>query len=128
MQRAAAQDRPQSGASTPDGQPAKKRMRMSNGNSTPMTPDAQRLQAAQEQEELKHKEVMDRIAAEAGETRWVLSVKEPPVQSSGPIIIHTGFADIDAASEDDQSDEDDGIKASKTVPGRMMFGTVRQIS
>ena len=77
MKRAAAAEGRDSAPSTPTGPPAK-RMRMSNGAATPVTPatsDRQRLAAAEAEEERQRSAVMDRLAAEAGETRWVLDVK-----------------------------------------------------
>ena len=70
---------------------------------------------------------MAKIAAEAGETHWVLNVKEPQLQNAPLNIIQAGFADLDSAGDEsaesgeEQDDNDHGF-----VPGRMVFGQVSQ--
>ena len=134
MQRAAAAENASSAPSTPIGRPAK-RARLSSGPgsvtygapSTPEISDHQRLQAAKAQEELQRNAVMARLAAEAGETHWVLNVKEPTAQTTTLNVVQAGFADLDAKDDHhsesgEESDQDD--MTSGFVAGRMVFGQV----
>jgi hypothetical protein len=104
-------------------------MRLSNGTSTPATPvrsDQQRVQAAQTEEELQRSAVMERLAAEAGETRWVLNVREPAARSAPLDIVHASFADLDPPA-DDNAEDDEGTESkpmARLVAGRMVFGKV----
>lgn len=118
MQRAAASHSttPKS-PSTPTGPPAKRQR--TSAASSPATPsDYDAVQAAVAAEEAKRAAAMERQAAEAGETRWVLSFMEPEKESrrkSSLNVVSAGYADLDNA--DDEDDEDH-------VPqvGRMAFG------
>jgi hypothetical protein len=128
MQRAAASETNKSAPNTPDGPPAK-RVRLSKGFSSPHTPglsDQQRLQAAQAEEHLQRSAVIARLAAEAGETHWVLNVKEPAVQKTTLNIVHTGFADLDGADDEESGNEEEDEEGASTkfVAGRMIFGQV----
>lgn len=129
MQRAAASETKCSAPSTPDGPPAK-RLRLSNDIGTLATPvlsDQQRLQAAQAEEDLQRSAVMMRLAAEAGETHWVLNVKEPVVQNTPLNIVQTGFADLDSledGSAESREEEEDENAMARFVAGRMVFGQV----
>jgi hypothetical protein len=133
MQRAAAANVDSSTPSTPDGRPAK-RARMSNGNSLPTTPvlsnDQERLRKAQAEEEAQRSAVMARIAAEAGETHWVLNVKEPQVPDAPLNIIQAGFADLDAIGNDTESEDEKYNENATTrfVEGRMVFGQVSRVA
>ena len=130
MQRAAASAN-DSTPSTSEGPPLK-RKRLSEGTPSPATPssDLQKVKAAQAEEELRRSAVIERLAAEAGETRWVLNVKEPERTENGLVIIETGFADIDAVPKTAPSKAANGIDQSEeslsvqTVAGRMVFGKV----
>lgn len=126
MQRGAAKDQRKSISSNND-EHRTKRLRISNGSSAPATPatsDQQRLQAAQDQEALQRSAVIDKIAAEAGETRWVLDAQEPVVHNSPLKIVYAGFADLDSA-EDDNSDKEVNKNSSPSLgAGRMVFGQV----
>ncbi|ORX97182.1 hypothetical protein BCR34DRAFT_607385 [Clohesyomyces aquaticus] len=117
MQRSAANSA-NSGPSMPNG-PPNKRMRLSNGRSAPGTPsiaDNEALQAALAIEEKKRQDALDKAAALSGETKWVLSFKDPQDGSrdSGMKVTYAGFATIDA----DDSDSDEGDHK----PARMQFG------
>lgn len=110
--------------STPTGPPSK-RMRHSTGPSTPGTPSDQELmQAALLAEQKKHQAAVDKEAAAVGETRWVLSFKDPDEIDKKPKsmkVVTAGFAALDA-------DEDDSEEETKPV-GRMTFGnfTVQKV-
>jgi hypothetical protein len=95
--------------------------------------DQQRVQAAKNEDELQRSAVIERLAAEAGETRWVLDVNEVAVNSAPLNIIQAGFADLDSAGDgedDDDYDEEEAENklAVRMVEGRMVFGQVSTIS
>lgn len=103
--------------STPDGPPAK-RVRLSNGTSAPGTPGSlseREALSTPTEEDRKREEALGRVAAQAGETKWVLSVQEARNSASPPglRVVHAGFAIIDA--DDDDSEEEQ-------KPARMQFG------
>ncbi|KAF2021276.1 hypothetical protein BU24DRAFT_446329 [Aaosphaeria arxii CBS 175.79] len=118
MQRSAAKSA-KSEPSTPDG-PHSKKVRLSNGRSAPSTPgtpsDHEVLKAVLDEEEKKRQEAVDRAAEKAGETKWVLSFKDPNEASRKPAmnVVQAGFAVIDA---DDDSDDEGELQ-----PARMTFG------
>jgi hypothetical protein len=115
MQRAAAKSSPSS-PSTPNGPPSKK-SRLSNGTSAAITSDYEIIQAAQVAEEEKRQAALDKAAQHVGETKWVLSFKDPleGKRQDSMNVRQAGFAEIDA---DDDSEEDE----EETRPIRMQFG------
>ncbi|OJD33006.1 zinc knuckle protein [Diplodia corticola] len=118
MQRAAAsQSSPKESPSTPNGPPAKRQR--TSAASSPATPsDLEAVNAAIAAEELKRTKAIDRAAAEAGETRWVLSFREPEKEARqmNPLrVMSAGYAALDNG---DDSDEDDDAPQV----GRMSFG------
>ena len=119
MQRAANSPSTNSSSNTP-GPPSKKqrvsnsasRRSSHNGTSVKPTPDSRNsdrraIQAALEEEERKRQAALDRAAADAGETRWVLSFQEDPAHASetangetaGLSVVNKGYAEIDWGSE-----------------------------
>lgn len=132
MQRSAA--KPTSTPSTPStpAGPPSKRQRLSAGASPPATPssDYEAVQAALAAEELKRAQAVERQAAEAGETRWVLSFRDPEEGGQGrekqPAlnVVSAGFAVIDAAGDEELSEEEEG--ARRVVEGRQRFGKVEK--
>lgn len=109
MQRAAASSsmpRPQSPL-TPNGGPPSKRRKISIAQSPliqsppPPTPttDAQIFQAAVDAEDAKRAAAVERVAAQAGETKWVLSTADGAGKpSSGEKklqFLTAGYSDID---------------------------------
>jgi hypothetical protein len=106
-----------------DHQRASKRQRLSNGAPVQRhsAADIEAMQAAIADEETKRLEVVERLAAEKGDTRWVLSVRRPMVQNTGSElnVSVAGFADIDQGA-DTSEDEDD----QAAVSGRMRYGKV----
>lgn len=116
MQRSASKSTP----STPNGPPAKK-MRLSNGNTAPGTPatpsDSGTPQSATTAEDKRREAALARAAEQSGETRWVLSFKDPQLGRREPAmqVRQAGFAVIDA--EEDSDDEEE-----KQRPARMQFG------
>ena len=104
MQRAAASS-PNSTPSTPD-QPSQKRQRIGDSLPTNLDVDSiadqRAVQAALAAEEAKRQIALERQAADAGDTRWVLTFKPDPktphIQSKAAIrVVETGFATIDHA-------------------------------
>ena len=111
MQRAAAKSSP----STPNGPPTKK-ARLSNGSAVG-TSDREIIQSGLDAEEAKRQAALDKAAQHAGETKWVLSFKDPleGKRQDAMNIRQAGFAELDA--EDDDEDEEEDVR-----PTRMQFG------
>lgn len=66
------------------------------------------MQAAIAEEEAKRLEVVERLAAEQGDTRWVLSVRAPSRnEDEGLRVSLAGFADIDGGSTGSDSDDEE---------------------
>jgi len=122
MQRAAAASPP----TTPSGPPSKKQ-RLSTGSS-PATPsaDAQAVHEALAAEEQKRQEAIDRQAANAGETKWVLSYQDqkPKYKQSPMRIVSAGFSSIDAAGPARMAaeDEEEDSVVGSNYQGRKSFG------
>jgi hypothetical protein len=116
MQRAAAKSSP-STPSTPNGPPAKK-ARLSNGASAVGTSDHEIIQSGLDAEEAKRQAALDKAAEHAGETKWVLSFKDPleGKRQDAMNVRQAGFAELDA-EDDDEDDDDEDVK-----PIRMQFG------
>lgn len=116
MQRSASKSTP----STPNGPPAKK-ARLSNGASAPITPttpsDYGTPQPATTAEDKRREAALARAAEQSGETRWVLSFKDPQLGRREPAmqVRQAGFAVIDAEDDSDDSEEEQR-------PVRMEFG------
>ena len=102
--------------STPNGPPSK-RVRLSNGGHTPGTPsDYEVMQEALAADERMRQEVVDKGSVAVGESKWVLSFKDPleGVRLAGMRVVQAGFAVIDAEDGSDKEDE--------TRPVRIQFG------
>ncbi|KAL8722811.1 MAG: hypothetical protein Q9225_000760 [Loekoesia sp. 1 TL-2023] len=116
MQRAAASSTP-STPQTPEGPPSKRR-RTSNDESPVTNPgtDAQAFQAAADAEDAKRVAAIERLAAEAGETKWVLSTVDTE-QSNGTNkklrFFTAGYSDID---------QDTQMTERQSSVGRRSFG------
>jgi Fe-S cluster assembly ATPase SufC len=74
------------------------------------------MQAAKMAEEKKHQVALDKAAQHVGETKWVLSFKDPleGKRQDSMNVRQAGFAEIDA--DDESEDEED------TRPIRVQFG------
>lgn len=117
MQRAAAASSTPSAPQTLDGPPSKRR-KTSTDPSPITTPsaDAQAFQAAADAEEAKRTAAIERIAAEAGETKWVLSITDTGQANTTDKklqFLTTGYSDID---QDNQTAE------RQSSIGRRRFG------
>ena len=126
MQRAAAAS-PVSSPSTP-AEPPSKRQRLSTGNS-PATPsaDAQAVHDILATEELKRTQALERLAADKGETKWVLSTAENPskVAQTPMRIVTAGYSTIDSgmsARNAMEEDEDEVQESRPVMHGRRSFG------
>ncbi|KAF1847844.1 uncharacterized protein K460DRAFT_374823 [Cucurbitaria berberidis CBS 394.84] len=115
MQRSAAKS-VASAPSTPNGPPSKKK-RLANGASAPSTPDQEILQSALVAEEKKRQEALEKAAQYTGETKWVLSFKDPldGKRKESMKVRQAGFAEIDAGDDSDEEEEE-------PKPIRMQFG------
>ncbi len=114
MQRSAT-NRTSSSASTPNGPPSSKRVRLSRGGSAPGTPDHEILQSALAAEAKKQQEASDKAAQYTGDTKWVLSFKDPldSARKDAIEVRQAGYAEIDASDDEDEEE---------VRPVRMQFG------
>lgn len=122
MQRAAGSSPAGSPSSTKSGHSAK-RQRLSDGSRVDTQSSEARIVAdALAAEELKRSQALDRQAAAAGETKWVLSYKAPKPDVIGPRmrIITAGFSTIDSAARTETEDSDE--EEEQGVQGRRSFG------
>jgi hypothetical protein len=120
MQRAAASASP-----VDPSEPPLKLQRLSSSPASPAAPslDLQATPASQE--------VLNRQAAEAGETHWVLSFQEDSRETSnhkGLRVIGTGFAGLDdpRAGELKDDEEDGQGRGSNRIMGRKRFGNFKR--
>lgn len=103
MQRSAAKN--VAASPTASNGPASKKVRLSNGSSA--AADQQILQSALAEEEKKQQEARDKAAQYTGETKWVLSYKDPLEGKRGGTlnVRQAGFAELDAEDSEDDDDE-----------------------
>lgn len=128
MQRAAASSPTTS--PSPD-EPSPKRRRTDSNSSTPSRinvdslADRTAVLAALASEESKRQAALEKQAAEAGDTRWVLSFEDQRlVAASSPLalrIVQAGFANIDSSSSEIRITEDD-LEDKPVMVGRRSFG------
>lgn len=117
MQRAAAASSNPVTPQTPDGPPSKRR-KTSIDPSPVNTPsaDAQAFQAAADAEEAKRTAAIEKIAAEAGETKWVLSIADGGQANTADRklqFLTAGYSDID---------QDNQTADRQSSIGRRRFG------
>ncbi len=127
MQRAAASSPTTS--PSPD-EPSPKRRRTDSNSSTPSRinvdslADRTAVLAALASEESKRQAALEKQAAEAGDTRWVLSFEDQRlVAASSPLalrIVQAGFANIDSSSSEIHITEDD-LEDKLVMVGRRSF-------
>ena len=113
MQRSAAKN-VASSPTTSNG-PASKKVRLSNGSSA--AADQQILQSALAEEAKKQQEALEKAAQYTGETKWVLSYKDPLEGKRGDAlnVRQAGFAELDA--EDSEDDDEEPVQ-----PVRKQYG------
>jgi hypothetical protein len=88
--------------------------------------DRRAIQAALDAEEAKRQAALDKQAAEAGDTRWVLSFedqeKSARVANGGLRIIQTGFASLDVPTPQQiKPMDDDDFGDRPAMVGRRSF-------
>lgn len=114
MQRAAASTPPTTPQSQGAESPPSKRPKTSHTLTlaATQTSDQQLIQAALGEEEEKREKAIEKLAAEAGETKWVLSTVETNAGEckQGLRVETTGFSDIDEGAW------------TPAMVGRMSFG------
>jgi hypothetical protein len=106
---------------TPDGTRPSKRVK----TEAAITPDARAFQEAAAAEEAKKNAFIERAAAEAGETKWVLSLSENKPATAAPAlrIVEAGYGAIDSGAPIPESDDDDEEEEqSAGMAGRRSFG------
>ncbi|KAI9760423.1 MAG: hypothetical protein M1835_000180 [Candelina submexicana] len=130
MQRAAAAaSTPTTSTSTPSTEPSPKRQKLSVSNtSSAPSSDLQAVRAAVAAEEAVRSAAIERQAAEAGETRWVLSFLDGESNGVGHgrlRIINDGYSGIDGGRGVEDAFIEDGDEAEgwrEKVVGRRSFG------
>jgi hypothetical protein len=105
---------------TPDGNRPSKRLK----TEAAITPDARAFQEAAAAEEAKKNAFIERAAAEAGETKWVLSVTNDKPTTVAPVlrIVEAGYGAIDSGVPIPESDDDEEEERSAGIAGRRSFG------
>jgi hypothetical protein len=105
---------------TPDGARPSKRLK----TEAAITPDARAFQEAAAAEEAKKNAFIERAAAEAGETKWVLSVTDDKKPSATPVlrIVEAGYGAIDSGAPIPESDDEEEEEQSAGMAGRRSFG------
>ncbi|KAI9756795.1 MAG: hypothetical protein M4579_003712 [Chaenotheca gracillima] len=123
MQRAAASGSSSNEPSN-DGRPSK---RQKYSNSAGKDSDLRAAQAAVAAEEAKRDQALQRQAAEAGDTRWILSFKGGEAHGTSPVgrqIISAGYASIDGLGQAKQNGDDSkmAVPGKPETAGRKSFG------
>lgn len=105
---------------TPDGARPSKRLK----TEAAITPDARAFQEAAAAEEAKKNAFIERAAAEAGETKWVLSVTNDKPTTAAPVlrIVEAGYGAIDSGAPIPESDDEEDEEQSAGMAGRRSFG------
>ncbi|KAH0292556.1 hypothetical protein M436DRAFT_49216 [Aureobasidium namibiae CBS 147.97] len=105
---------------TPDGTRPSKRVK----TEAAITPDARAFQEAAAAEEAKKNAFIERAAAEAGETKWVLSLTDDKTASAAPAlrIVEAGYGAIDSGAPIPESDDEEEEEQSAGMAGRRSFG------
>jgi hypothetical protein len=130
MQRAAASS-PISSSPTPD-EPSPKRQKKNSDSparakvNVDALADQRAIQAALDAEEAKRQVALEKQAAEAGDTRWVLSFegqeKSAPAHNGAFRIIQAGYANLDIPLRPlFKSEDEDEFEDRQTMIGRRSF-------
>jgi hypothetical protein len=132
MQRAAASS--PTTPSSPD-EPSPKRRR-TDTNSSPSRinvdalADRTAVQAALASEEAKRQAALEKQAAEAGDTRWILSFDDQKLlMASSPLVlrvVQAGYANIDSSPSEIRITEDD-LEDRPVMVGRRSFGRFNKV-
>lgn len=122
--------------STPEGPPLKRRKQIDGEDTIPFDvkelANQAKIRAVMEQEAAKQQALMDKVAAEAGESRWVLNFQDSEDgqrESTSMKVVQMGFADVDRRpenktikSEEEQEQEDEILLEQSLLTGRRSFG------
>ncbi|KAL2064119.1 hypothetical protein VTL71DRAFT_4613 [Oculimacula yallundae] len=136
MQRAAHSSPNAASPSSPDEPSPKRRRTDASPMSTPSKvnidalADRKAIQAAMAGEEAKRQKALEKQAAEAGDTRWVLSFEDQQQSAASPVlalrVVQTSFANIDASlSQARIMDED--IEEQASMVGRRSYGRFNKV-
>lgn len=82
---------------------------------TPLLSDVQQMEMATAEEEARRERALERLAAEAGETKWVLSTARGRQEDEGRVILSVARAGYGVI------DEGEGVVLN-TSGGRRSFG------
>ncbi|CAG8975634.1 hypothetical protein HYALB_00008393 [Hymenoscyphus albidus] len=134
MQRAAASPTSPS-PSTPDEPPNKRRKKNGDASPSPFSVDAladqRAVQKALAEEEAIRQVALERQAAEAGDTRWVLSFEDDGPQAASPTmalrVVQTGYANLDSISSHQIRTEEDEPQDKPIMVGRRSFGKFNRV-
>ncbi|TVY75603.1 hypothetical protein LSUE1_G008011 [Lachnellula suecica] len=128
MQRAA-NTSPSSSPSTPDEPPNKRRKKDTDSPSkfnVDALADQRAVQKALADEEAKRQAVLERQAAEAGDTRWVLSFEDQKqVAASSALalrVVQTGYANLDSIAPLQIQAMEEGAEDKPAMVGRRSYG------
>lgn len=125
MQRSAASSASQSAPSTPESRPAKRPRLSEPSNRLSSGPsDQQKIQDALAEEDRKRQQVLDRQAADAGDTKWRLS-SSSAVKTKVLNVISAGYSQIDMSRNADNRQEEvdsEDESPARTSSGRKSFG------
>lgn len=140
MQRAAASSpiASPSTPSTPEGPPLKRRKQGKDQEDVAFDVDElanqAKIRAVMEEEAAKQQALMDKVAAEAGESRWVLNFEkdQDTEDDATPIrVVQMGFADVDRGLSrrvtKSEEDDDDEIRERHDRMGRRSFGRFNRV-
>ncbi|EKD21281.1 uncharacterized protein L3040_000679 [Drepanopeziza brunnea f. sp. 'multigermtubi'] len=136
MQRAAHSSPSASSTVSPD-EPAPKRRRTDSASNPTKTDvdaltDRKAVEAAMASEEAKRQAALEKQAAEAGDTRWVLSFEDQKHLAPSPIlalrVVQTGFASLDASPSSAKVEYDEEEEEDKPVMiGRRSYGRFNKV-
>jgi hypothetical protein len=95
--------------------------------------DRHAIQAALAEEEAKRQAALERQAAEAGDTRWVLSFEDQNKNTSNdttlPLrIVQAGYANIDISPHSKPVSTEDVFEDKPVMVGRRSFGKFNRVS
>lgn len=138
MQRKVASDASNPSPTTPSSsdRPSKRQRLSTDAASSPATPKTSEQQIIadyNEAEERKRQAVIDRAAAEAGETKWVLSVQAPAQTPPVMRVVTAGYGAIDTrdAGFEGSEDEDEEKEVVRVRPalqgGRRSWGKFNKV-
>ena len=92
--------------------------------------DRTAVQAALASEEAKRQAALEKQAAEAGDTRWILSFDDQKLLMASPPlvlrVVQAGYANIDSSPSEIRITEDD-LEDRPVMVGRRSFGRFNKV-